>query len=555
MASARSAALDVVHRPRTVGPALRQAVNPVGVHVLGVAGRVVAHRVQDHGRVIARRTDVEGGMFCVAVALVRVVGLPIVLPEMRLRERDQHAHVVSGFEDLRKAQVRAWLAAVVVRVDEVDADVLESPQAFPGDIVAGPQSADLGVVQRQRRKKDPRAVEVEIPSFDPEFAEAERSPVAHVERFAGGIQQRDGQLILVLGGVDVPQFFRLPFLGQRDATLLQVRGLERLAGEFRDLAILLRNLGSDRVPAARIQVVQGGCNPNGSLPHGGVHLDIADPGRCGRAHQVHIAAQAAPRDGSSRLLRRGRVAERHHDRLQRQRQHIDAEGLPFPQPARRGDIHLAGRKANLARFLAVEVNDGVGIDVLRTEHDPPAGPCGGYDDLPLVPGSSNLTQSCPLPVRMGEDLLAILLQVVRDPRPGPRHLEVAPILGRHTVGVFSCGLPAPQTVDANPFSRGRPLAICFVEVPDGFDARRKRCFTRRRHRGPRSFRLERARFFGCQVGDLQNLATTSARRVDAEPRPFRRLACSRRPNRCDRQEDREGEHVGEPVSSLHRVVL
>ena len=49
-----------------------------------------------------------------------------------------------------EAQVRARLATVVMRVNEIDADPLQPQQALLGPRVAGRRGADLGVVQRQR---------------------------------------------------------------------------------------------------------------------------------------------------------------------------------------------------------------------------------------------------------------------------------------------------------------------------------------------------------------------------------------------------------------------
>ena len=132
-----------------------EAVDQVGIHVLVVAGRVVAHGVErrptDGCRPRGRRTRRAARSRWSRSASAR---LPVVVAEMRLRERDEHAHVVGGPQDLREAQVRAGLAAVVVGVDEVDAEALEPLQALAGRRVAGQRGADLGVVERNGGEED-----------------------------------------------------------------------------------------------------------------------------------------------------------------------------------------------------------------------------------------------------------------------------------------------------------------------------------------------------------------------------------------------------------------
>ncbi len=70
-------------------------------------------------------------MLGVAVALVGVGGLPVVVAEVGLGEGHQHADVVGGAEDLLEAEMGAGLAAVVVGVDEVDAEALEALHGSP----------------------------------------------------------------------------------------------------------------------------------------------------------------------------------------------------------------------------------------------------------------------------------------------------------------------------------------------------------------------------------------------------------------------------------------
>ncbi len=81
--------------------------------------------------------------------------------------------------------------------------------------------------------------------------------MANVDRVAVGIQQRRGQLVLVLWRMDVPEFFWLPFFRHCDTSLLECIGPERLAAERSDRASLLANLGAERVSCAGVQVLQG----------------------------------------------------------------------------------------------------------------------------------------------------------------------------------------------------------------------------------------------------------------------------------------------------------
>src|SRR5947209_18460267 len=111
--------------------------------------------------------------------------------EMRLRDRDEHAHVVSRPENLREADVGSRFAAVVVRVDEVDTEALEPLEALAGGFVRGPCRADLCVVERHEGEEYACAVQVEIAAVDPEFSEAEANGRRGVEWPLVGSVQRN----------------------------------------------------------------------------------------------------------------------------------------------------------------------------------------------------------------------------------------------------------------------------------------------------------------------------------------------------------------------------
>jgi len=90
-----------------------------------------AHGVGDDRRVALRHANVEVRMLPVAVIAISIRRTPIVVGEVGLGEGDEHAHIVGGAQDLREAQVRPWLAAIVVGIDEVDAQALEPLQGLP----------------------------------------------------------------------------------------------------------------------------------------------------------------------------------------------------------------------------------------------------------------------------------------------------------------------------------------------------------------------------------------------------------------------------------------
>ena len=141
---------------------------------------------------VLRDADVELRVAGVAVGLVGVGRLPVVVAEMRLGERDEHAHVVGGPQDLREAQVRARLAAVVVRVDEVDAEALQPQQALLRRLVGRRRGADWALSSGTAERKMRRAVEVEVAAVDPELAEPEAHRQGRVQHLAAGVAAARG---------------------------------------------------------------------------------------------------------------------------------------------------------------------------------------------------------------------------------------------------------------------------------------------------------------------------------------------------------------------------
>src|SRR5580658_10367975 len=112
------------------------------------------------------------------------------MAEMWLGKGHQHAGIIGGPQNFLKAQMRTWIAAVVVSINEIDAKALEAFKTLPRRSVSGQRRADLGIVQRHARKKNALAVQVEIPAFDPKFAEAKAYGQGRVQNFVITIEQR-----------------------------------------------------------------------------------------------------------------------------------------------------------------------------------------------------------------------------------------------------------------------------------------------------------------------------------------------------------------------------
>src|SRR5262249_34990203 len=134
----------------------------------------------------------------------------------------------------------------------------------------------------------------------------------------------------------------------------------------------------------------------------------------------------------------------------------------------RGQVHLTRRKSDLADFLAVNVDDGEGIDNLRRQGDAAAGPSLGDGDLPLIPGCGDPPQVGALPARMDVEGLAVLLNVVGVSRPEAGDLEIAPSVGRDGLRPFLPRLPAPQAVETDALAGGSRFAMGLAQLPDGF---------------------------------------------------------------------------------------
>ena len=264
--------LHIPQRPRVTGVA--DAVDHVGIHVLGVAGGVVAHRIHHDRRVALGGPNEELRMAGISIVQIGVGGLPGVMAEMRLRERHEHSHVVRGPQDLGKTQMRARFAAVVVSVDEVDSKAPEALHALAGGLVVRQGGADLGIVERHSRQKDASAVEIEVPTVDPEFPETEPHGPGGVQHRVVAIHERDFETVLIEGRMDIPEPVRHPFLGKCDAACLEIAPLKRRARELLDAAPFFENSRAKSAACIPCKAVDGHIEREFLLSHRGVHSHV-----------------------------------------------------------------------------------------------------------------------------------------------------------------------------------------------------------------------------------------------------------------------------------------
>ena len=106
--------------PAILGLAAREgvenAVDPLGILVLRIAGRVVAGRVRHHRRMVLCLANVDLSIFGVAVGPLRFGAVPAIARELGLGVGNQHAHVVGRSKNLLETHVGAGAAGIVVRV-------------------------------------------------------------------------------------------------------------------------------------------------------------------------------------------------------------------------------------------------------------------------------------------------------------------------------------------------------------------------------------------------------------------------------------------------------
>ena len=250
--------------------------------------------------------------------------------------------------------------------------------------------------------------------------------------------------------------------------------MKRLARESVNNLPAARDFSMKRIRLVGSQTVTGHVERQFSFADGRIDLHVGDS-RCGRfTDKINVATQSPAIDRALHFAGRVGVAVRHENALERQRQNVDAQDMLAARAAHFRDVHLATWKANFASLLAIQVHAGQRVDVLRMNGNPSAGPVLRDRDLALVPGRVRSTPCSVFPMRVGEERLAIVLDVTGVARPEARNLEVAPTIGRRRVGLFCRRLPTPETVEADALARACLLTMSVLQVPDSFDAGRQR---------------------------------------------------------------------------------
>ena len=108
--------------------------------LIGIAAKIVIHRIHHHGGMILRRPHIKRRVArVIGRSLLRI--FPVIIIHMRHGKRDEHADIIRRPENFREPKVLARLAAVVMRVDEIDAERFE-----PGCIVSHAPSYEAAAV-------------------------------------------------------------------------------------------------------------------------------------------------------------------------------------------------------------------------------------------------------------------------------------------------------------------------------------------------------------------------------------------------------------------------
>src|SRR5262245_36075094 len=100
--------------------------------------------------------------------------------------------------------MRAGIAIIVVRVNEIDADALEALQTFARGVVGCERRANLRIVDRDGAQKDAAAVQIKIAAINPEFPKAKAGLKITVEHSATPVAERNGNVIQVLNRMQIP---------------------------------------------------------------------------------------------------------------------------------------------------------------------------------------------------------------------------------------------------------------------------------------------------------------------------------------------------------------
>ena len=255
--------------------------------------------------------------------------------------------------------------------------------------------------------------------------------------------------------MNVPESFGLEVFREAKATALEIVLLEGLAREFCGRAVILRDPGAKSILFIRGEAVQPGIQCDLPLANRCVDLHIGDTRARGRAFQIDIAAQTPAFHRAFHLSGRGRVAVREHNAFEWHSFNTHTENVRGARPAEGREVQLAARKDNGPRVPSIQVDGRMGIHIFCLHGNTPADPFGRYADLPLIPGGGDAAQVTDLPAGMSVDGLGIFLHIIRDARPAPGDLKVAPPLTRRRIRIRAGRLPAPQTINAYPLARRR----------------------------------------------------------------------------------------------------
>ena len=315
----------------------------------------------------------------------------------------------------------------------------------------------LGV---QCAQADGAAVEIEVPPVDPELPESEPDRQGLIEQLAFLVEYGHDGLISVLGSVRVPQLRVGPLAAERHAPLPGRRSVQELRTEFLHRAVSFHHTSCE--PALPTDGTDAGIEGDGVGAKGRDDMNVCDRVFPRLPGQVDIARQALQFHPGLALD----DAIRSHEVLrfllqgpsrQESRKHV---GLARPDVLR--DIELAARKPDLAGFLPIDQDAGVGLHHAEIQQDATTVPCLRHADLAKIPCliQAAKIESAREPGRE-EHVLRGRSHIPRDrARPDSGHFEPAPAVSPGRRLLAWCLLDrheTPETVDADSFPSGGSL--------------------------------------------------------------------------------------------------
>ena len=354
--------------------------------VFGIEG-VHRQTPRQNRRVVPVAAHERLGFLLVLLFHHRIVQQPLPA-EVHRRHRQQH----------RDALAVAEIEGLLRKVENLAAPVAPPPGGvgLKIDHIAPEQLevADRVFIQAEARPFHPEpglvAVEHQVPSFRPDFAETERERLP-VDHLAGAVGKRQLRGVHI-AAVQLPQPGIRP---RRTRFHILNAGLQRqpFPGEFQNLfAVGVEDLDlqlrvPDRLPGVKLSV-----HRDRLFAEAGIAPRIRDRRRVRPVNQPdrsvhperppfhrHRAVQRlrSPRRITQRIVFKG---ARHIGIIARVE---DQQFILFPRNRETGDIDLTVGAEPLADFLAVDENHRVAVDPLEVEAQPPGVPAGGDLELPL----------------------------------------------------------------------------------------------------------------------------------------------------------------------------